>query len=119
MFDTFRKEMEKIQDQFVLLPFWCLCDGLGKGGIEKLLWEQVGNKNVEKREKTTRRRADAWGHFKWSVPIHVTGWKFLNCVINYRYEETEEWTPLHLNLYGNKKKTIVLLKTIESNFPIP
>ncbi|GFT24480.1 uncharacterized protein TNCV_3252971 [Trichonephila clavipes] len=62
------------------------------GGIEKLLWEQVGNKNVAKWKKTTRRRADAWGHFKWSVPIHVTGWKFLNCVIPYRYEETEEWT---------------------------
>ncbi|GFS58274.1 uncharacterized protein TNIN_345171 [Trichonephila inaurata madagascariensis] len=28
MFDTFRKEMEKIRDQCVLLPFWCLCDGL-------------------------------------------------------------------------------------------
>ncbi|GFU15945.1 uncharacterized protein TNCV_2368721 [Trichonephila clavipes] len=26
MFDTFRKEMEKIRDQFVMLPFWCLCD---------------------------------------------------------------------------------------------
>ncbi|GFW02661.1 uncharacterized protein TNCV_2456751 [Trichonephila clavipes] len=165
MFDTFRKEMEKIQDQFVLLPFWCLCDGLRSGqemhqdesafhlvrtimyvsqpksscdknpdnlrnpeqlshfhinrplhphsiaflctlfpgGIEKLLWEQVGNKNVVKWEKTTRRRADAWGHFKWNAPLHVTGWKFLNCVIPYRYEETEEWTPLYLNLYGNKK----------------
>ncbi|GFS47218.1 uncharacterized protein TNCV_2053711 [Trichonephila clavipes] len=202
MFDTFRKEMEKIRDQFVLLPFWCLCDGLvnekgkiqhrhmilacepessfedvwkGKiryefpnsgrakkcikmksafhlvrtimyvsqpksscdkdpddlrnpeqrshfhinrplhphsiaflctlfpGGIEKLLWEQVGSKNVAKWEKKTRRRADAWGHFKWSVPIHVTGWKFLNCVIPHRYEETEESTPLYLNLYGNKK----------------
>ncbi|GFV61632.1 uncharacterized protein TNCV_187901 [Trichonephila clavipes] len=204
MFDTFRKEMEKIRDQFVLLPFWCLCDGLvnekgkiqhrhmilacepesafedvwkGKiryefpnsgrakkcikmksafhlvrtimyvsqpksscdkdeipdnlrnpeqrshfhinrplhphsiaflctlfpGGIEKLLWEQVGSKNVAKWEKKTRRRTDAWGHFKWSVPIHVTGWKFLNCVIPHRYEETEESTPLYLNLYGNKK----------------
>ncbi|GFY71407.1 uncharacterized protein TNIN_139631 [Trichonephila inaurata madagascariensis] len=208
MFDTFRKEMEKIRDQCVLLPFWCLCDGLvnekgktqhrhmilaceqessfkdvwkGKiryefpnsgrakkcvkiksafhlvrtilyvsqpksscdkgeipynlmdpvdwshfhmnrplhphsiaflctlfpGGIEKLLWEQVGNKNVAKWEKTTRRRADAWGHFKWSVPIHVTGWKFVHCMIplHPRYEETEEWTPLCLNLYGNKKIT--------------
>ncbi|GFV93009.1 uncharacterized protein TNCV_3427211 [Trichonephila clavipes] len=203
MFDTFRKEMEKIRDQFVLLPFWCLCDGLvnekgkiqhrhmilacepessfedvwkGKiryefpnsgratkckmksafhlvrtimyvsqpksscdkdeipdnlrnqeqrshfhinrplhphsiaflctlfpGGIEKLLWEQVGSKNVAKWEKKTRRRTDAWGHFKWSVPIHVTGWKFLNSVIPHRYEETEESTPLYLNLYGNKK----------------
>ncbi|GFT24479.1 uncharacterized protein TNCV_3252961 [Trichonephila clavipes] len=34
MFDTFRKEMEKIRDQFVLLPFWCLCDGLVKGKIQ-------------------------------------------------------------------------------------
>ncbi|GFX23063.1 uncharacterized protein TNCV_360771 [Trichonephila clavipes] len=72
-------------------------------GIEKLLLEQLGNKNVAKWEKTTRRRADAWGHFKWSVPLHVTGRKFLNCVIPYRYEETEEWTPLYLNRYGNKK----------------
>ncbi|GFX84780.1 uncharacterized protein TNCV_125481 [Trichonephila clavipes] len=75
------------------------------GGIEKLLWEQVGNKNVAKWEKTTRRRADAWGHFKWSVPLHVTGGKFLNCVIPYnpRYEETEELTPLYLSHYSNKK----------------
>ncbi|GFS50694.1 uncharacterized protein TNIN_321231 [Trichonephila inaurata madagascariensis] len=75
------------------------------GGIEKLLWEQVGNKNVAKWEKTTRRRADAWGHFKWSVPIHVTSWKFVHCMIplHPRYEETKEWTPLCLNLYGNKK----------------
>ncbi|GFX60686.1 uncharacterized protein TNCV_4917361 [Trichonephila clavipes] len=28
VFDTFRKEMEKIRDQCVILPFWCLCDGL-------------------------------------------------------------------------------------------
>ncbi|GFU69272.1 uncharacterized protein TNCV_3285481 [Trichonephila clavipes] len=144
VFDTFRKEMEKIRDQCVILPFWCLCDGLvnEKGKIQhrrmilaceqespfedvwkgkiryefpnsgrakkcikiknafhlvwsimrdrKILLEQLGNKNVAKWEKTTRRRADAWGHFKWSVPIHVTGWKFLNCVIPYRYEETEE-----------------------------
>ncbi|GFU03167.1 hypothetical protein NPIL_478981 [Nephila pilipes] len=27
-FETFCKEMENIRDQFVLLPFWCLCDGL-------------------------------------------------------------------------------------------
>ncbi|GFS59652.1 hypothetical protein TNCV_1795431 [Trichonephila clavipes] len=53
-----------------------------------------------------KRTSDEWGHFKWSVPIHVTGWKFLNCVIPFhpRYdEETEEWTPLCLHLYGNKK----------------
>ncbi|GFT44359.1 uncharacterized protein TNCV_5053991 [Trichonephila clavipes] len=36
MFDTFCKEMEKIRDQIVLLPFWCLCDGLvnKKGKIQ-------------------------------------------------------------------------------------
>ncbi|GFX06217.1 uncharacterized protein TNCV_642621 [Trichonephila clavipes] len=75
------------------------------GGIEKLLWEQVGNKNVSSSEKMIRRTSDEWGNFKWSVPIHVTGWKFLNCVISFhpRYEETEEWTPLCLHLYGNKK----------------
>ncbi|GFW62909.1 hypothetical protein TNCV_4452581 [Trichonephila clavipes] len=56
-------------------------------------------------EKRIRRTSDEWGNFKWSVPIHVTGWKFLKCVIPFhpRYEETEEWTPLCLNLYGNKK----------------
>ncbi|GFS93746.1 hypothetical protein TNCV_798591 [Trichonephila clavipes] len=69
----------------------------------KIALGDVGSKNAAKWEKTTRRRADAWGHFKWSVPIHVTGWKFLNCVIPHRYEETEESTPLYLNLYGNKK----------------
>ncbi|GFW38955.1 uncharacterized protein TNCV_1829481 [Trichonephila clavipes] len=30
VFDTFPKEMEKIRDQCVILPFWCLCDGLVK-----------------------------------------------------------------------------------------
>ncbi|GFX43193.1 uncharacterized protein TNCV_2712371 [Trichonephila clavipes] len=36
VFDTFRKEMEKIRDQCVILPFWCLCDGLvnQKGKIQ-------------------------------------------------------------------------------------
>ncbi|GFU16986.1 uncharacterized protein TNCV_721781 [Trichonephila clavipes] len=75
------------------------------GGIEKLLWEQVGHKNVSSWEKMIKRTSDEWGNFKWSVPIHVTGWKFLNCVIPFhpRYEETEEWTPLCLHLYGTKK----------------
>ncbi|GFT64470.1 uncharacterized protein TNCV_2382241 [Trichonephila clavipes] len=75
------------------------------GGIEKLLWEQVGNKNVSSWEKMIKRTSDEWGNIKWSVPIHVTGWKFLKCVIPFhpRYKETEEWTPLCLHLYGNKK----------------
>ncbi|GFX06218.1 uncharacterized protein TNCV_642631 [Trichonephila clavipes] len=28
IFETFGWEMEKIRDQCVILPFWCLCDGL-------------------------------------------------------------------------------------------
>ncbi|GFX64549.1 uncharacterized protein TNCV_2811741 [Trichonephila clavipes] len=46
------------------------------GGMEKLLWEQVGNKNVSSCEKMIKRISGEWGNFKWSVPIHVTGWKF-------------------------------------------
>ncbi|GFS84888.1 hypothetical protein TNCV_528381 [Trichonephila clavipes] len=79
------------------------------GGIEKLLWEQVGNKNVSGWEKMIKRTSDEWGHFKWNVPIHVTGWKFLNCVIPFhpRYEETEEWTPL---LYALVRRNSTLAK---------
>ncbi|GFS52527.1 uncharacterized protein TNCV_4851731 [Trichonephila clavipes] len=28
IFYKFCKEMEVIRDQFIILPFWCLCDGL-------------------------------------------------------------------------------------------
>ncbi|GFT24486.1 uncharacterized protein TNCV_3253021 [Trichonephila clavipes] len=185
IFDTFCKEMEGIRDQFVILPFWCLCDGLEtergkiqhrhmilaceqesafeeiwKGkvryefpsrrrakkcvkiqsafhlaraivymsqpksscdggpenlmdpeqlshfhinrplhphsivflctlfpeGIEKLLLEQLDNKNVAGWEKVAQLLPDSWGHLKWNVPIHVTSWKFLNCKIPFRYE---------------------------------
>ncbi|GFS96512.1 uncharacterized protein TNCV_3943151 [Trichonephila clavipes] len=200
IFHTFCKEMEAIRDQVVILPFWCLCDGLetekgkiqhrhmilaceqerafeqiwkGKvryefpskgrakkcvkiknafhlvrsivymsqpksscdggripenlmdpeqlshfhinrplhphsiaflctlfpGGIEKLLWEQLGNKNVSSWEKVTQALPDAWGHLKWNVPIHVTGWKFLKCKIPLRGERTE--MPFYV--YRNKK----------------
>ncbi|GFW90537.1 uncharacterized protein TNCV_565751 [Trichonephila clavipes] len=36
IFNTFCKEMEAIRDQFVILPFWCLCDRLEteKGKIQ-------------------------------------------------------------------------------------
>ncbi|GFX05811.1 uncharacterized protein TNCV_352301 [Trichonephila clavipes] len=75
------------------------------GGIEKLLYEQLKNKNVSSWEKVAKHVPDRWGHLKWGVPIHVTGWKFLNCVIPFhsRYEVTEEETPLYVTLYGNKK----------------
>ncbi|GFU29269.1 uncharacterized protein NPIL_321511 [Nephila pilipes] len=204
-FQIFCREMERIQDQFVVLPFWCLCDGLmagvtrtqhrhmivacekdssfpniwkekvryeppkkgyakkcvkiqdpfhlirtityvsrqrascdGKmwvnlkdtqhtshfhmnrplhehsiaflctlfpGGVEELLLEQNGNKNVVRWEEAAVSVRDRWGNAKWGVPIRVTGWKFLNCVIplGTRHEPTEDETPLYLTLYGDKK----------------
>ncbi|GFX42413.1 hypothetical protein TNCV_1519771 [Trichonephila clavipes] len=33
----------------------------------------------------------------------VWGWKLLNCVIPFRYEVTEEETPLYVTLFRNKK----------------
>ncbi|GFV49973.1 uncharacterized protein TNCV_1392541 [Trichonephila clavipes] len=69
------------------------------GGIEKLLCEQLGNKNVSSWEKVTQLLPDSWGHLKWNVPIHVTGWKFLNCKIPFRCERTE--MPFYV--YRNKK----------------
>ncbi|GFW00108.1 uncharacterized protein TNCV_3568951 [Trichonephila clavipes] len=70
---------------------------LFKGGIEKLLLEQLGNKNVAGWEKVAQFLPDSWGHLKWNVPIHVTGWKFLNCKIPFRYE----MAPFYV--YRNKK----------------
>ncbi|GFX62979.1 uncharacterized protein TNCV_1100721 [Trichonephila clavipes] len=42
-------------------------------GIEKLLLEQLGNKNLSSWEKVTQLLTDSWDHLKWNVPIHVTG----------------------------------------------
>ncbi|GFU24952.1 hypothetical protein TNCV_339971 [Trichonephila clavipes] len=47
--------------------------------------------------------SDSWGHLKWNVPIHVTGWKFLKSVIPFRYEVTEEETSLYVTQYRKKK----------------
>ncbi|GFX25797.1 uncharacterized protein TNCV_2639411 [Trichonephila clavipes] len=204
VFETFRREMERIRDQCVLLPFWCLCDGLERGkiqhrhmilacepdcafeeiwkekvrydfpnsgrakkcvkiknafhlvrtivyvsqpksscdrgeipdnlmnlvnrshfhinrplhphsiatlctlfsgGMETLLWEQLGNKNVSSWEMVARRVPDAWHNLRWGVPIRVMGWKFLNCwrPFHPRWEETNEWSEGYVTLYGKKK----------------
>ncbi|GFY19357.1 uncharacterized protein TNCV_4127441 [Trichonephila clavipes] len=167
VFDTFRKEMEKIRDQCVILPFWYLCDGLvnekgkiqhrhmilaceqesvfedvlkGKGRYkfpnsgrvkkcikiknafhlvrtimyvsqpksscdkdeipENLMDSQLGNKNVSSWVKVAKHVPDPWYNARWEVPIHVTGWKFLHCVIPLHPRDEEE---LYLHLYGNKK----------------
>ncbi|GFX05140.1 uncharacterized protein TNCV_1957961 [Trichonephila clavipes] len=175
VFETFRREMERIRDQCVLLHFWCLCDGLERGkiqhrhmilacepecafeeiwkgkvrqpksscdqgeipdnlvdptnvshfhinrplhphsiatlctlfsgGIEKLLWEQLGNKNVSSWEKVAKRVPDSWHNLRWEVQIRVTGWKFLNCwmPLHPRWEETDEWSEWYVTLYSKKE----------------
>ncbi|GFU59550.1 uncharacterized protein TNCV_2318781 [Trichonephila clavipes] len=51
------------------------------GGIEKLLWEQLDNKNVSSWEKVAKRVPEQLSNLRWGVPIRVTGWKFLNCLM--------------------------------------
>ncbi|GBM68772.1 hypothetical protein AVEN_43337-1 [Araneus ventricosus] len=69
------------------------------GGIEKLLEEQNQNKNVVDWEQNAVKS----GRYKnWKVPIGITGFRFLNCVIpvDKRYEPTEEETDFCLHLHG-------------------
>ncbi|GFU25379.1 hypothetical protein TNCV_1488461 [Trichonephila clavipes] len=47
--------------------------------------------------------SDSWGHLKWNVPIHVTGWKFLKSKIPFRYVVTKEETSLYVTQYRKKK----------------
>ncbi|GFW26060.1 uncharacterized protein TNCV_3317301 [Trichonephila clavipes] len=68
------------------------------GGIKKLLLEPLGSKNVSSWGKVAKRVPDPWYNVRWGVPIHVTGWKFLNRVIPLHTLDEE---GLYLN--GNKK----------------
>ncbi|GFW95402.1 uncharacterized protein TNCV_2971241 [Trichonephila clavipes] len=192
-FPIFFRNMEKIRDEFVLLPFWCLCDGMedkiqhrhmilacepessfkdiwkhkicydfpNKGrakecvkipdafhlartivyvsqpkamcdvripekveegkhtshfhingpmhvhsivflctlfpnGIERLLSEQNGSKNVVLWDIHAECVRDKWRSLKWVVHIKVTGWKFIHCQISFNDEA-------YLTLYGDKK----------------
>ncbi|GFY56117.1 uncharacterized protein TNIN_277681 [Trichonephila inaurata madagascariensis] len=194
-FPIFCREMEQIRDEFVLLPFWCLCDGLegkiqhrhmilacepessfkeiwkhkirynfpnqgrakkcvkirdafhlartivyvsqpkamcdgripenvGEGkctshfhinrpmhehsivflctlfpnGIERLLAEQNGNKNVVLWDIHAQRSPDKWRHLRWVVPIKVTGRKFIHCQVPFNGQEES-----YLMLHGDKK----------------
>ncbi|GFW26014.1 uncharacterized protein TNCV_3316861 [Trichonephila clavipes] len=194
-FPVFCREMEKIRDEFVLLPFWCLCDGMedkiqhrhmilacepessfkdiwkhkirydfaNKGrakkcvkirdafhlartivyasqpkvmcdgritekvegekhtshfhinrpmlahsiaflctlfpnGIERLLAEQNGSKNVVLWDIHAECVRDKWRNLKWVVPIKVTGWKFILCQIPFNGQEER-----YLTLHGDKK----------------
>ncbi|GFV04944.1 hypothetical protein TNCV_4476621 [Trichonephila clavipes] len=40
---------------------------------------------VGRKRHDSRRGQMREGRFKWSVPLHVTGWNFLNCAIPYHY----------------------------------
>ncbi|GFX86626.1 uncharacterized protein TNCV_1994881 [Trichonephila clavipes] len=194
-FPIFCREMETIRDEFVLLPFWCLCDGLegkvqhremilscepgssfkdiwkhkirydfpNKGrakkcvkirdafhlartivyvsqpkaicdagipenveggkhtshfhinrpmhehsiaflctlfpnGIERLLLEQNGRKNVVLWDIHAKCVRDKWRNLKWKVPIKVTGWKFIHCQVPFNGQEER-----YLTLHGDKK----------------
>ncbi|GFS59477.1 uncharacterized protein NPIL_612251 [Nephila pilipes] len=75
------------------------------GGIQQLLLEQNRNKDMVRWESESVCVRDQWFHKKWGVPIRVTGWKFINCVIplDRRYQPTEEHTPVYLSLHGGQK----------------
>ncbi|GFS31553.1 uncharacterized protein NPIL_30891 [Nephila pilipes] len=75
------------------------------GGVERLLLVQNGSKKVVHWEEAGVCVKDRFSNKKWGVPIRVTGWKFLNCLIplGTRHEPTEDETPLYLTLYGDKK----------------
>ncbi|GFT24476.1 uncharacterized protein TNCV_3252931 [Trichonephila clavipes] len=67
-------------------------------GIEKLVAEQNGNKNVVLWDIHAQRGPDMWRHLKWVVPIKVTGWKFIHCQVPFNDQEER-----YLTLHGNKK----------------
>ncbi|GFW90548.1 uncharacterized protein TNCV_565861 [Trichonephila clavipes] len=65
-------------------------------GIEMLLSEQNGSKNVVLWDIHAECMRDKWRNLKWVVPIKVTGWKFIHCRILFNDEA-------YLTLYGDKK----------------
>ncbi|GFV58385.1 uncharacterized protein TNCV_2480981 [Trichonephila clavipes] len=67
-------------------------------GIEKLLLEQNGRKNVVQWDIHAQRGPDKWRHLKWEVPIKVTGWKFIHCQVPFNGQEER-----YLTLQGDKK----------------
>ncbi|GFS95425.1 uncharacterized protein TNCV_409881 [Trichonephila clavipes] len=56
-------------------------------GIERLLMEQNGQKNVVLWDIHAQRGPDKWRHLKWVVPIKVTGWNFIHCQVSFNGQE--------------------------------
>ncbi|GFV77377.1 uncharacterized protein TNCV_3759101 [Trichonephila clavipes] len=67
-------------------------------GIEWLLSEQNGSKNVVLWDIHAECVRDKWRNLKWVVPIKVTGWKFIHCQIPFNGQEER-----YLTLHGDKK----------------
>ncbi|GFX71972.1 uncharacterized protein TNCV_4629001 [Trichonephila clavipes] len=67
-------------------------------GIERLLVEQNGRKNVVLWDIHAKCVRDKWRHLKWEVPIKVTGWKFIHCQVPFNGQEER-----YLTLHGDKK----------------
>ncbi|GFW25986.1 uncharacterized protein TNCV_3316581 [Trichonephila clavipes] len=67
-------------------------------GIQRLLAEQNGSKNVVLWDIHAECVRDKWRNLKWVVPIKVTGWKFILCQIPFNGQEER-----YLTLHGDKK----------------
>ncbi|GFY48927.1 uncharacterized protein TNIN_205831 [Trichonephila inaurata madagascariensis] len=67
-------------------------------GIERLLSEQNGSKNVVLWDIHAECVRDKWRNLKWVVPIKVTGWKFIHCQIPFNDQD-----EAYLTLHGDKK----------------
>ncbi|GFW26015.1 hypothetical protein TNCV_3316871 [Trichonephila clavipes] len=67
-------------------------------GIERLLEEQNGSKNLVLWDIHPECVRDKWRNLKWVVPIKVTGWKFIHCQIPFNGQEER-----YLTLHGDKK----------------
>ncbi|GFV98935.1 uncharacterized protein TNCV_3389981 [Trichonephila clavipes] len=65
-------------------------------GVERLLSEQNGRKNMVLWDIHAEHVRDKWRNLKWVVPIKVTDWKFIHCPVPFLGEA-------YLTLYGDKK----------------
>ncbi|GFU11642.1 uncharacterized protein TNCV_5024771 [Trichonephila clavipes] len=65
-------------------------------GIERLLSEQNGRKNMVLWDIHAERVRDKWRNLKWVVPFKVTGWKFIHYQVPFLGKA-------YLTLYGDKK----------------
>ncbi|GFW57208.1 uncharacterized protein TNCV_541241 [Trichonephila clavipes] len=95
------KKCVKIRDAFHLartIVYVSQTKAMCDAGIERLLSEQNGRKNVVLWDIHAQRGPDKWRHLKWVVPIKVTGWKFIHCEVPFNGQKER-----YLTLHGDKK----------------